>query len=247
MSRTAAGLVLALCFLVGLVTTAPARLLTLLLPADQAVLQGFEGTLWRGSASRCLLRTEAGYLHLGALEWSLDPLSLALFAPRLRLHSTWGAQTLAGELVVRGSQDLDLQAFEARLSADLVRQFAPMALAGTLSVQLQSLLLRDGLPYSGAGRLVWQNAGWQSPQGPLPLGSYALDFQQPPGEQLVGEVLTLSGPVRAQGTLRLQGREYALDILVSSQGSPNPQLEQALSLIATPGPEGHRVKLDGEF
>jgi general secretion pathway protein N len=247
MSRLVLGLALALLLGITLLVSAPARLLNLLLPGSQVSISGFDGTLWQGSASRCLVRVGPGYLHLGAVQWSLDPWSLLLFAPGLTVSSTWGGQSISGDITVRGRTDIDLENFEASLAADVLRQFAPVALAGVLSVQLEQLQLRDGLPYSGAGRLVWREGAWQSPQGLLPLGSYALDFQQPAGEALRGEVLTLSGPVQAEGEVRLQGRDYSVNILVGSEAYPVEQLEQALSLIATPEPGGYRVRLEASL
>lgn len=247
MSRFVLGVVLALLLFVCLLAAAPARLLHRVLPAEQVLMRGFAGTLWHGSASRCLVRAGAGYLHLGAVQWSLDPLSLLLLAPRLTFSSAWGDQTIAGELVLRGQQDLELVDFEAQVAADLLRQFAPVALVGTLSLQLAQLELRDGLPYSADGRLMWQDGGWQSPRGLVPLGTYAVDFQQAPGAVLSGQVLTVSGPLEATGTVQLQDRSYQVDIVLSSQASLDEQLEQALSLIAAPQAQGYRITLDGEF
>jgi general secretion pathway protein N len=247
MSRFAIGVALALLLLASLVVSAPARLLNRVLPGDQVLMQGFDGTVWRGSASRCLVRLGPGYLHLGTVQWSLEPLSLLLLAPRLTLSSVWGNQLVSGELVMRGQQDIDLYDFEAVVAADLLRQFAPVALTGSLSVQLSSLKLRDGLPYEGKGRLVWQNGGWQSPRGLLPLGSYAAEFQQAPGAALLAQVLTLSGPLEASGEVQLQDQTYQVDVLLSSQAALDTQLEQALSLIATPESGAYRVKLKGEF
>jgi general secretion pathway protein N len=247
MSRFAIGVALVLLLLASLLVSAPARLLNRVLPGDQVLMQGFDGTVWRGSASRCLVRIGPGYLHLGTVQWSLEPLSLLWLAPRLTLSSVWGNQLISGELVLRGQQDIDLYDFEAVVAADLLRQFAPVALTGSLSMQLSSLQLRDGFPREGEGRLVWQNGGWQSPRGLLPLGSYAVEFQQAPGTALLAEVLTLSGPLEASGAAQLQGQAYQVDVLLSSQAMLDAQLEQALSLIATPESGAYRVKLKGEF
>ena len=247
MSRFTWVIALAVLLLVSLVVSAPARLLGLFIPGQQVLMQGYSGTVWRGSASRALVQTGPGYLHLGAVQWSLDPVSILLLAPRLTLNSAWGDQLIAGEVVLRGQRDIDLHEFEAAVSADLLRQFIPVALTGTLSAQVQDLQLRDGLPHSGAGRLVWQNGGWQSPQGLMPLGTYALDFQQAPGDLLQAQVVTVSGPLDASGTAQLQGKNYAVDVQVSSQLPMDARLEQALSLIAAPESGGYRVKLDGDL
>ena len=56
MSRFAIGVALTLLLLLSLLVSAPARLLNWVLPGDQVLMQGFAGTLWRGSASRCLVQ-----------------------------------------------------------------------------------------------------------------------------------------------------------------------------------------------
>ena len=56
--------------------------------------------------------------------------------------------------------DINLENFEGRVAADLLRQFAPVALAGSFSVQVGELQVRNGRPVEGAGRVVWQNAAF---------------------------------------------------------------------------------------
>jgi hypothetical protein len=240
---------LALVLVAGLVAvwTAPARLLGLVIPAEQVILSGFTGTLWRGSASRSMLAIPGGYLHLGSIEWRLQPLSLLLFAPRLQITSDWGQQRLSGKLVVHGGQDISLADADARFSAGLIQQFAPLALSGDVSAQISSLRVQSGLVTGGKGRLVWERAAWLSPQGLLPLGSYALDFDQQPDAHLVGEVLTLAGPITAEGQAQLTGRAYDLAIDVGSESTMPANLQQALSLLARPIDSGYRLELSGEF
>ena len=240
---------LALLFVAGMVavSTAPARVLGLVVPGEQIILSGFTGTLWRGSASRCLLAVPGGYLHLGSVEWRLQPLSLLLFAPRLQITSDWGQQRLSGKLVVHGAQDISLSDADARFSAGLIQQFAPLSLSGDVSAQISTLQVQSGLVTGGEGRLVWERGAWLSPQGLLPLGTYALDFNQQPGAPLIGEVLTLAGPITAQGQARLSGRVYDLAIDVGSEAAMPANLQQALSLLARPVDGGYRLELEGEF
>jgi hypothetical protein len=246
-SLTVRAFALLALLLACLLASAPARLLGLVLPAELVAMQGFSGTLWQGQAGRCLVKTGAGYLHLGAVSWALEPLSLVWLAPHINLRSNWGGQTLAADLALRSSADLDIRRLEASLPADLLRQFVPLELTGLFSLQLEDLSLRDGLPVAGNGRLVWQGGGWNSPSGPLPLGSYALDFTQAVDTPLRGQVVTLAGPVSAQGSVQLQQRAYEIDILVGADNGLDERLQQALSLMARPEGEGYRLKLDGQF
>ncbi len=247
MSRLSLGLTLALLLLVSLIVAAPARLLATLLPAEQVHMEGFAGTLWRGSASRCLLRAGPGYLHLGSVSWRLAPLSLLTLAPRLTVESQWGQQRFAGDLVFRGEQAFDFHDFEATLAADLLRRFAPITLGGHLNASFDELVVRDLVPVSAQGRLVWQSAAWESPQGLMPLGTYAIDIDPQQGGGLSGEVLTLSGRVNASGTVGLSGRRYTVDVLVGASNGLDEQVQRALSLIAAPEGNAYRVNLDGEF
>ncbi len=239
----AAAVVLLLLFLV---VQAPARLLASVVPAQQLALQGLSGSLWQGHAARAVLTTPHGPVHLGAVDWRLRPGSLLLLSPTLELQSNWGAQRASGEVTLRGAQDLDLKEFELDVGADLVKQFLPVQLEGRVTAQLQRLSVRQGWPASGEGRLVWQNGSWLSPRGPLLLGSYGLDFVQAEGEPLRGEVVTLSGPVQAEGNVTFDAGEYRLDISVSGEGGLDEQMSQALSLLANPGSDGSfRVQLQG--
>jgi len=246
-SRTVWAAALVLFLLACLLATAPARLLGLMLPSGQVIMQGLSGTVWRGRASRCLVATEAGYFHLGAVGWELDPWSLLLLAPRLVLQSRWGNQAIATTLVLHGGADLDLHAVEATIPADLMRQLVPVTLTGVFSLQLAQMQLRAGLPVAGGGRLIWQGGGWNSPTGPVPLGSYALDFNQPPGAALVGEVSTLAGAVSAEGSVQLHDRAYTIDIAVRGEGGLDERLQQALGLVARPVEDGYLITLDGEI
>lgn len=246
--RLLAAVAAAVLLLVLMLINAPARLLTLALPDDGVALQGLNGTLWQGSAARAVVDTPAGALHLGAVEWRLRPLSLLSFAPSMDIQSRWGRQELTGRVTLRGPRDLDLRDVEATVSADLLRQFLPVEVDGTFSAQLASLSLRSGMPVAGEGRLVWRDASWSSPEGAQPLGSYGLDFSQPEGEALTGQVITLEGPVQAEGRVSLEGATYELDLRIGGGGRLNSQISNALSLLAEPQPDGSfQLQLDGEI
>ena len=246
LTRLVGAAALALLLVITLLVTAPARLLYLFVPSEMVVLRGLSGTVWNGSASGVLLRLPQGYFQLGAVDWSLHPLSLLTLSPHLTLSSHWGKQTLAGDIILRGQRDLDLVDLDVQVAASLLGRFAPVAVDGFFSLQAEQLQLRDGMPYSGKGRLVWQNAGWSSPRGLVPLGSYALDFQQPEEGPVTGDILTLSGPLQASGTLQLQQRHYEVDVQLSSDTSLDAQVKQMLSLIAQPEGAGFHLTLAGD-
>ncbi|MBN7795437.1 type II secretion system protein N [Parahaliea mediterranea] len=237
---------LLLVFLLALAAAAPARLLPALLPPGQLQMQGLSGSIWHGTASRCLLNTPAGYLQLGRVEWRLRPLSLLWLAPSVDFDSQWGEQHISARATLHGAGDLGLRDVDARIDASLLRQLAPVAVDGRFALMASRLRLRDGLPAGAEGRLVWEHGSWATPQMRLPLGSYAVEFEQPgAGDALVGEVLTLDGPVRAAGSVRLDGLDYVVDVRIGGEHGLDPALARALSLMARPEGEAFRLRLSG--
>jgi hypothetical protein len=233
-----------------LCVSAPARLLTHLLPGSSIVLQGVSGTIWKGRAARCLIQMPGGFMQLGQTRWTVSPLSLLWFTPRVSIASRWGGQQLHADLTYHGSDHLMASAVEARVSAGLLQTFLPVALDGTLALTLESLEVRQGIPVSAVGRLVWESARWLSPAGVVPLGTYAIDSKQVDND-LQASILTLAGPLLADGAVRVSpAREsagYDLTLELGSEGAMDPQLQEALSLIAAPTDTGYRLVLQGQL
>ncbi len=248
MLRWLSWLVLLLVFVVVLLVRAPARLLPMVLPEAQVSLQGLEGTLWHGRASRALFNTSAGPIQLGELEWRLSPASLLTLSPTIALESHWGDQNGAAEVTLRGRNDVVLRDVDMTIDAGLLQQLAPVAMDGRLALTASYLHLTDGLPVQAQGRLVWEQGAWNAPRARLPLGTYALDFAQPAAtDPLRGTVLTLAGPVLASGGVELNGRQYSLDMHIEGETALDPMLTEALSLLARPDGESFHMQLNGAF
>ncbi len=246
-SRAVIGLLASLVLIVLLLVNAPARLVLQLLPGEQLVLQGVSGTLWRGSAARAMAATGGGWLHLGQLHWRLSALSLLSLSPRVELDSEWGRQRLNTQLILHSGDELELADMDAVLDAELLRQYLPVSLVGSIALQFNRLVLLDGLPREAEGRLVWQDGGWHSPQGRRGLGTYAVDVSNEEAGGIRGDIVTLAGDVVATGQAVLKNNGYELEVLVSGAGLEDPQLRQALQLVATPEDGAYRVVMEGEL
>ncbi len=247
--RLRLGLVLAGILLLTLIITAPARLLGLVLPSDKLVLQGLHGSVWSGSAARCLVAAGHGYVHLGKVSWELSPLSLLIFSPRLTFESHWGNQDISAQLSLRDTANFDLRDLDATISSRLLRQFTPLMVGGDFSIQFANLTVRDGLAAAVEGRVLWRNAALLSPQGPRPLGSYAIDLRQEEGQALSGEVVTVAGPVNVVGDIALAGERYEVDLMLDSEAELDTQLDEALTLFAQPLGDAntatYRIQMNG--
>ena len=103
------------------------------------------------------------------------------------------------------------------------------------------------MPGGAQGRVVWQDAAWLSPQGPVLLGSYAMDFQQDDEQPVLGRVITLAGPMRAEGEASLDQRRYNINVLITSDEVIDGPIQHALSLMAAPEGDGYRLALEGDI
>jgi len=229
------------------VAALPARLLPRLLPDDALRLSGVRGTLLEGEAARAILRTPAGYLHLGRLSWTLHPASLLTLAPRLDLRSAWGAQRASLQARVRGAQ-VRLQDVDASIDARLLRTLAPLAVDGRLSLQFPTLTLDAFRPTQASGRIVWQSARWQAGSREYALGTYVAEVESSEDASIRATVDTLSGPVFTRGYARLAGSAYDLEFQIDGGDQAlAPEVERALRLFATPREDGYLLRLDGDL
>ena len=58
-------------------------------------------------------------------------------------------------------------------------------------------------------------------------------------------MVTLGGSLRADGRITLSDGNYDVDVLLAGDGLEDPQLRQALQLVAAPEGKGFRVALQG--
>ena len=245
--RLIAGLLVALLLIPLAIASLPARLAPRLLPADQLMLSGLSGSLLEGQAARAIVQTPAGPLHLGQVHWRVHPLSLFALAPAVTLRSEWGEQRASLQAAVKGDH-LHIRNLDGSFPAGLLKQFVPLAVEGQFQLLFQELELDARGPLRAEGRVVWQDALWQSPGGARPLGTYVAELESPGERQILGRVDTLAGLVRATGDLSLEVNTYAVDLRVEGRDRLlEPALAQALSLLAVPEDSGYRLRLNGDL
>ncbi len=247
MKRIFLGAALALLFLLVLLLTAPARLAGYLVPEDQVRLSGFSGTIWDGVASNAAVATPEGWLQLGRTRWSLSELYLLALMPTMDIETEWGQQRIYANVRVYPSGDILLRGVRMTISASLIKQFMPVNLRGVLSLESPRLKFVEGAPAEGRGKLVWRQAFWRGVRGSQPLGDYQLNFQVTAPAAGEAQVRTLSGPIRIEGGLEVNGREYAVDANLSSKQPIDEELSRALQLMAEPVDGGYRLKFNSEF
>ena len=228
-----------------LLRTLPARLLPMVLPGNELQLSGLSGSLLKGRAARTLLITPAGPLHLGAVRWRFRPLRLLTFSPALSLRSTWAEQRFTADVTLSTST-LRIKDLDGRFSAALLRQFAPLALDGSIELLFDEISLDAQGPVEAEGRIVWQDAKWLSPSGPRLLGTYVAQLSSEGERQVQADVGTLAGPLRVEGTAQLANGNYRTNLRIDGDDAPiDPGVAQALALLAAPEDSGYRLTLEG--
>jgi len=247
MSRARFGAVLLALLVLVLLVTAPARLLASLLPESSVRMSGYSGTVWRGSAASAAIAVDSGWLQLGQLDWDLSVLSLLLLTPRADIESSWGQQTLVADIALSPGGAVRLRDSQVRFSAALIQQFLPVQLSGSLDALINDLRLEQGRPTAGEGRVVWQRAFWRGVRGSQPLGDYVLEFEVPAPMRVQAQVSTLSGPVKIEGTLGIEGNSYQVDVSLNSERGFDSELASALQLMAAPIEGGYQLKFGAEF
>lgn len=251
MRRVLVATLVVLVLAVLAVRALPARLLPRLMDDGQLRLSGLSGTLLDGAAARAMVATPAGFVHLGSIAWQLDPMSLLRAAPELSLTSTWGGQRVALDARQRGGR-IELRDVDVSLRADLIRTLAPLAVDGRLSLQLDTVVLREATLETIDGRAVWQDAVWNAATAVHPLGTYAARLSTNDDGRVAAVVETLAGPVLAEGTITLDDLNdavrYDIDLSITAGARGfDSEVERALRLFASPGQDGYRLRLDGDL
>ncbi len=240
--------VLVAATLVLLLTAVPARVIGYLLPATLQ-LGGFSGTLWQGQAARATVVSADKLIHLGRVSWQLAPWSLLILSPSIDLNARWGQQRLQGNVQVGPGGGVTLRNIDASADAQVIREFMPLFIGGTIEAQVPFLSIESLTPPRidrVDGRVIWSNGVWTARSGDVALGNYVLEINGQQGS-LVGALQTLSGPLKVEGQLNLEGPQYRVDVALRGPATNNEGLRNSLRLMATPTADGFDLKLNGQL
>jgi len=203
------------------------------------LLEGVDGTLWRGSAARLAWMDAGQVVELGRASWSWRPLELT--RARLGHHVAIDASALhlRGSIAV-GAGGIELERLDASLRAEVAGRLLPtlglLHPRGDFELEARALRLgRHG--QTGTATLVWRDA--RSGLIDEPLGDYRLLLSPAPGGASALRLETLRGPLRAQG----EGSWRAPDKLAlrATLQPPAERLQHyapALNLLSRPAAGG---------
>lgn len=197
------------------------------------------GTIWRGYTDVLVV----GGRSLGAVSWRLRPAHFFLgrLALDVELQRADG-EARAGLRLGLGHR-IAVRNLEAHLPlAALPPGITPSGWTGVLRADLEELSLRSGAVPRIEGIVELLQLHAPPPQGAA-IGSYRLQFDAASlrGDQLVGTVQDLEGPMQVSGTVSLGAdRSYVVEGLVAPRAGASEAVTGTLRFLGPPDAQGRR-------
>jgi general secretion pathway protein N len=232
----------AIAFLIILLTQFPAQWAAGALPTRVRCTQ-IDGTLWNGA---CVGLTAQG-VALGDLTWSLHPLRLFLGKLSLDVTLSRAAGNARGLIEIGPTGAITARNVHASWPLDhSVVGALPPNLHASAQADLASLHW-DGHRISAIQGDV-DLRGLEQARG-SPLGDYRLSFPGGAGDEPVGNLRDLGGPLAVDGTLRLTREPgFVLDARIAARPNASPEIVKQLQYLGSPDAQGRRpLSVAGTF
>jgi general secretion pathway protein N len=233
-----------LVFIGVLVVTFPARVAYRWFAPPDLSLSGISGSIWRGSASEGM----AGGAYIRDITWRLKPAGLLGGKLAFETTSRPASGSMDTELAVGLDGSLTLSNLAGRVPLDLVHQaFQRAGVSGDLSMQFETLVIRNGLPVEANGTVTVASLFSPALSAGV-LGDYRARFETADGV-ITGAVDDLSGALDVNGTVTiLPDRTYSLVGDVASRPGAPPSIEQQLRVLGSPDARGFRqFRFEGQL
>lgn len=212
------GVALTFAFLLMLLITAPATLLTRTAGkfVPDLAFSGVTGSLWHGNAQQLRI----GAISLVDFNWRLSPWQLPLGRAALQFQFDDGLGQ-RGSGAVQASATGQLQASEVSLllPAQALQPFINLTgvqLHGDLQLELNDAAISNGRVERLQGRLNWSRAQVKTPLGQPQLGAYAVDLKDDGDGGINGAISDVDGVLGLTGNFHLTTDRLELDASVRS-------------------------------
>lgn len=202
-------------------------------------LQGVNGTIWDGSATRISVRGQV----LGRLQWQLSPWKLLTGQPRLQLQVEGPGLKLAGVLLRHAPGQIAIENLNVESEAGwlapvlAIPELEPTGMLVTENARV--VLARTGLPRALEARIEWREAGVRG-QVVARLGTLVIDAKGSDGniEALVHDAG--DGEVEIQGRASIEQNTYRSEVVLVPRVADGPVVE-ALQWVGQPREQGGRL------
>jgi general secretion pathway protein N len=233
-----------LVFLIVLLVSFPARVAYQWFAPPDVQLSGISGSIWRGSAVEGL----AGGAYLRDISWRLHPAELLTGKLAFTTSASPASGTLHTDVALGLDGSLTLTDFSGNLPLDLVHQaFQQEGISGDLSMQFETLTLKNALPVVAVGSVTVAN--FYAPKlSAGVLGDYRADFQTT-DSGITGNVDDLAGVLDIAGVITISpDRNYSLIGDVATRPGAPPSIESQLRFLGSPDARGMRpFRFEGQL
>ena len=226
-------------FLLLALVTLPASVVLSYFHPSGLTLGGVSGSIWKGRAQA----VQAGSLHLGGVEWSLN--ALALFTGRLgadvRITRTDGF--VQSSITAAPTGALNFRGLNASLPlGSLPPDIAPGGWTGTLNLKLPQLTLENGWPVAANGAVEIMDLVGPA-RRPVALGSYKIEFpaEAAQGDMLNGVLSDLGGPFAVNGSVQIKkDRSYLVQGMIATRPGAPGDMARSLEILGPADAQGRR-------
>ncbi|NQD35672.1 type II secretion system protein N [Permianibacter sp. IMCC34836] len=235
------GVSLCFAFLLLLLITAPATLLTRTASkfVPDLAFSGVTGSFWQGNAQQLRL----GDISLTDFQWQLSPWQLLLGRAALQFQFDDGlSQRGSGKVQASAGGQLSASEVSVQLPAQALQPFINLTgvqLHGDLQLELSDAALANGRIERLQGRLNWSRAQVKTPLGQPQLGAYAVDLKDDGEGGINGAITDIDGVLGLTGNFHLTMDRLELDASVRT-GLPE-ELDRFFRVIGRP--QGDRYAL----
>jgi general secretion pathway protein N len=234
----------AAALLVALVIAFPARLAWQWLAPPDVALQGISGSIWNGRAREA----SAGGLYLTDVRWRFHP--FAIFYGRLEydVRATPVAGFIEADVSLRAAATTGLENASASLPIAALAPFIEVAgLDGNVDLEIDRLLIRDGLPIAADGTVTLSGLVIR-PLATSVLGAYQASVETVDGV-VRGDVRDLSGVLDVTGSVELRpDRSYSFTGMIGTRPGAPQALDRQLQYLGSADAEGRRsFRLEGQL
>lgn len=159
-------------------------------------LTGVEGSLWQGRAASGQLDLPQTSLPLGAVTWKLEPLSLLLLSPCVKLDATRSGLQLAGKVCKTITGTTRIKNMTLETSVDPLNQLLHVQIGGMASVNVLSAEI-NGLKVKGLdARATWLNGSIYTGESWLAVGSYGANLNGAGNGELSASIFNVDAPLK---------------------------------------------------
>lgn len=233
-----------LTLLVGLVVLFPARIANQWFVPSQVSMSGIKGSVWRGSAEHA----DFGGMYVRNLSWKFRPLAIFSGGLGYGIEAEPSPGTITGSVVLGLGGTVSIRDVNGTVPLQSLAQIANTpGLQGRISLQLERVILEDGLPVAADGEVQISNL-----VAPVihrgSIGSYKVElFTQNSG--VMGSVEDTDAVIDLAGSIQLRAdRSYAFLGLVAPTERTPSKLRQQMQFLGTANERGqYELRLEGNL